>query len=68
MAGLALVFNLLTKDLALEDEKRPDTNTELGMTCTQPLRDAKPNETKLNDLKKKYTPPNNCEELSETSR
>lgn len=30
------------------------------------LRDAKPNETKLNDLKKKYSPPNNCEGLSET--
>ena len=30
------------------------------------LHDAKPNETKLNDLKKKYIPPNNCEGLSET--
>ena len=30
------------------------------------LREAKPNETKLNELKKQYIPPNNCEGLSET--
>ena len=30
------------------------------------LREAKPNETKLNELKKQYIPPSNCESLSET--
>lgn len=30
------------------------------------LRKAKPNETKLNELKKQYIPPSNCEGLSET--
>ena len=60
------IIEKFTKELALEDEKGPDINTQLAGLAHKLLRDAKPNETKLNDLKKKYIPPNNCEGLSET--
>ena len=55
------IIEKLTKDLALEDEKGPDIKTQLAGLVHKLLRDAKPNETKLNELKKKYIPPNNCE-------
>ena len=42
----------LTKDLALEGEKAPDINTQLAGLVHKLLRDAKPNKTKLNDLRK----------------
>ena len=60
------IIEKLTKDLALEDEKGPDINTQLAGLVHKLLREAKPNETKLNELKKQYIPPNNCEGLSET--
>ena len=59
------IIEKLTKDLALENEKGPDIDSQLAGLVHRLLRDAKPNETKLNDLKKKYIPPNNCEGLSE---
>ena len=60
------IIEKLTKDLALEDEKGPDINVQLAGLVHKLLREAKPNETKLNELKKQYIPPNNCEGLSET--
>ena len=60
------IIEKLTKDLALEDEKGPDINTQLAGLVHKLLRETKPNETKLNELKKQYIPPNNCEGLSET--
>ena len=60
------IIEKLTKDLALEDEKGPDINTQLAGLVHKLLREAKPNETKLNELKKQYIPPSNCESLSET--
>lgn len=60
------IIEKLTKDLALEDEKGPDINAQLAGLVHKLLREAKPNETKLNELKKQYIPPNNCEGLSET--
>ena len=60
------IIEKLTKDLALEDEKGPDINTQLAGLVHKLLREAKPNETKLNELKKQYIPPSNCEGLSET--
>ena len=59
------IIEKLTKDLALENEKGPDINSQLAGLVHKLLRDAKPNETKPYDLKKKYIPPNNCEGLSE---
>ena len=60
------IIEKLTRDLALEDEKGPDINVQLAGLVHKLLREAKPNETKLNELKKQYIPPNNCEGLSET--
>ena len=60
------IIEKLTKDLALEDKKGPDINVQLAGLVHKLLREAKPNETKLNELKKQYIPPNNCEGLSET--
>ena len=50
----AAILEKLTKDLALEDKKGPDIDTQLAELVRKLLRDAKPNETKLNELKKKY--------------
>ena len=60
------IIEKLTKDLPPEDEKGPDINTQLAGLVHKLLREAKPNETKLNELKKQYIPPNNCEGLSES--
>lgn len=60
------IIEKLTKDLALEDEKGPDINTQLAGLVHKLLREAKPNEAKLNELKRQYIPPSNCEGLSET--
>ena len=60
------IIEKLTKGLALEDDTGPNINTQLAGLVNKLLREAKPNETKLNELKKLYIPPNNCEGLSET--
>ena len=41
-------------------------NVQLAGLVHKLLREAKPNETKLNELMKQYIPPNNCEGLFET--
>jgi len=60
------IIEKLTNDLTLEDEKGPDINTQLAGLVRKLLRKAKPNETKLNELKKQYISPSNCQGLSET--
>ena len=60
------IIEKLTKDIALGDEKGPDLNVQLAGLVHKLLREAKPNQTKRNKLKKQYIPPNNCEGLSET--
>ena len=57
------IIEKLTKGLALEDDTGPNINTQLAGLVNKLLREAKPNETKLNELKKLYIPPNNCEGL-----
>ena len=46
------IIEKLTKDLALADEKGSDINVQLAGLVHKLLREAKPNETKLNELKK----------------